>query len=260
MRQSTRGHWQRFWEQAGALSLDDVYDNDGRVVREIFARGDPAGLRILEVGAGTGRDAVVLARAGAYVVTVDYAVGSLALTVRAARLGEVALRPVGGDALALPFCDGSFDLVFHQGLLEHFRAPAQLLAENVRVLRPGGLLVVDVPQRWHYYTVAKHVLIAAGRWFAGWETQFSPRELENLLERQGLRIVHTYGDWMVPGLWYRGLRKLLLTKTGLRLPMHPDPVPPLSRLAAAARRRLLRRRWALYTTMTIGAVARKPGP
>jgi len=126
------------------------------------------------------------------------------------------------------------------------------------LLRPGGWLVVDVPQKWHYYTAAKQALIAAGRWFAGWETQYSPRELERLVAGQGFEVVRTYGDWMVPGLWYRGLRKILLTRLGVRLPMYPDPVPPLSRLAAAARARLKERRWALYTTMTIGVVARRP--
>lgn len=260
MRESTRAHWQRFWDQAESLTLAEVYDNDGRLLREIFAAGDPAGLTVLEVGAGTGRDAVALARAGAAVVTVDYAVGSLGLTAAAARGAAVALCPVGGDALRLPFRDGAFDLVFHQGLLEHFREPERLLSENVRVLRPGGLLVVDVPQRYHYYTVGKHLLIALGRWFAGWETEFSPRQLERLAAAQGLEIVRTYGDWMVPGLWYRALRKVLLTRLGMKLPMYPRPVPVLARLAEAVRGRLIRERWALYTTMTIGVVARKPLP
>lgn len=258
MRTTTRGHWQRFWEEADRLSLDDVYDNDGRLVRELFALGDPAGRRVLEVGAGTGRDAVALAGAGAEVWTLDYVPGSLALTLKAAAAAGVAVHPVGGDAFRKPFADDSFDLVFHQGLLEHFRNPVDMLREDLRVVKPGGHLVVDVPQTWHYYTVGKKILIAMDRWFAGWETQFTPGRLEALAREAGGEVVRTYGDWMVPGLWYRAVRKTLLARTGLRLPMHPDPVPPLGRALARWRDRNKDRRWALHTMMTIGVVVRKP--
>ena len=258
MRTSTKTHWQDFWDQAEAISLDDVYSNDGRIVREIMALGDPAGKRILEVGAGSGRDAVALSKAGAEVLTLDYVPGSLDLTRSVAASVGARVEPVGGDALSKPFADDTFDVVFHQGLLEHFRDPLPLLREDLRVLKPGGHLLVDVPQTFHYYTVGKKILIALDRWFAGWETQFTPGGLERAGRAAGGEIVSTYGDWMVPGLWYRALRKLLLTRTGIRLPMYPDPVPPLGRLAAAARRRLKTSRAAMHTMMTIGIVARKP--
>jgi ubiquinone/menaquinone biosynthesis C-methylase UbiE len=51
---------------------------------------------------------------------------------------------VEGDATALPFPDGSFDLVVTARTLHHVARPELVLAEAVRVLRPGGtLLVVD---------------------------------------------------------------------------------------------------------------------
>jgi len=242
------------------LDLDDVYGTDGRMVREItnIYQGDLSGRRVLEVGAGTGRDAVALAKAGAEVLTLDYVSGSLGLTAKAAAQNGVVVAPICGDGMGSPFADGTFDVVFHQGLLEHFPDPLPLLRDNIRILKPGGYVVIDVPQTFHYYTVGKALLIALDKWFAGWETQFTIAQLERLVVDEGMAVTRSYGDWMVPGLWYRALRKIVLTRSGRKLPMFPEPVPPLARLGEVWRRAFGRTRLSLYTTPTIGVVARKP--
>jgi len=260
VRVSTPEHWQKFWEEADTLELDDVYGTDGRLVREItgLLGNDLSGRRILEVGAGTGRDAVTLAKAGAEVLTLDYVPGSLGLTMKAANQTGVTVAPVCGDGTGSPFADGTFDVVFHQGLLEHFPDPLPLLRDNIRILKPGGHVVIDVPQTFHYYTLAKMMLIAIDKWFAGWETQFTIAELEKMATDEGLSITRSYGDWMVPGLWYRAVRKIIMTRTGKKLPMFPEPIPPLARLGEAWRGWFGRTRLSLYTTPTIGVIARKP--
>ena len=256
-RASTEEHWNRFWTERA--DIDAVYPTDGRVVEQIVAEGPVAGKRIMEVGAGSGRDSVRLAAAGATAVILDYSVPSLETARRVAEREGVRAHYVRADALRLPFRDGAFDVVFHQGLLEHFRDPAPLLRENVRVLAPGALLLVDVPQRFHLYTVAKHVLIAMGNWFAGWETEFSIGELERAMRGAGVRITSRYGAWMIPGLFYRGLR-LVLLKFGLaRLPLYPPPVPIVTPVSRALRRAWEQTPFAIHTYFVIGALGRKDG-
>jgi SAM-dependent methyltransferase len=253
-RVSEKKHWNEFW--ANSQNLSDVYGTDERITKNLGAVVDFEGSRILEVGAGTGRDAGEIASLGAVSVALDYSEESLNLMRRS--LGELGNRVeiICGDALGLPFASESFDAVYHQGLLEHFRDPAELLEENVRVLKKGGVLLVDVPQKYHYYTVLKHILMAFGRWFAGWETEFTVGELRRLVEDQGLEVIGFYGHNQSPPIWYRGLRRILL-KTGVRLPMYPRGPGGL----ADVRRKLgstVPDRIKLNTAMVIGCLARKP--
>jgi len=255
-RVSTLGHWESYWR--GHANLEQTYSTGGRLAREILHDGAVAGRRVLEVGAGSGRDTLALARAGAEAVVLDYAPTSLELVERQAREQGVTVHLVRADALAMPFREGAFDVVFHQGLLEHFRDPHPLLAENARVTARGGRVIVDVPQTFHPYTAMKQVLIALNAWFAGWETQFTPGALERLLRESGLTVKRTYGEWMVPGLWYRVLREVLKRAFRLTLPLEP-PAPYWWRAAwEGLRARASRARWALHTCHVIGTVAEKP--
>src|SRR6267378_1304627 len=157
-RVSTLDHWESYWR--GHADLDRTYSTGQRLAREILRDGAVAGRRVLEVGAGSGRDTLALARAGAIAVVLDYSPASLELVQRQAREQGIPVGLVRADALAMPFRDGAFDVVFHQGLLEHFRDPRPLVAENARVTVHGGRLIVDVPQTFHPYTAMKQVLIA----------------------------------------------------------------------------------------------------
>jgi ubiquinone/menaquinone biosynthesis C-methylase UbiE len=110
--------------------------------------------QVLDVATGTGRVPLLLASQpwfGGQVCGVDIAPAMLAQAhakVAAAGLGaRVALRE--GDASALPWPDGAFDLVTSLEALEFFPRPRRALAEMARVLRPGGALVVSkYPDLW----------------------------------------------------------------------------------------------------------------
>jgi SAM-dependent methyltransferase len=252
--ESTPGHWERYW--AEREEIDSVYSNEDRIQRQL--RELPiAGQWVMEVGAGSGRDSLELARRGARVLVLDYVRTSFHVIRKQAGALGLTVFSVCADARRMPFRNGSFDLVFHQGLMEHFRDPEALLRENVRVLRRGGHLLVDVPQKFHIYTVAKHVMILLGRWFAGWETEFTPAALERLVRATGLSVVRTYGEWMVPGFFYRSLRYALMRSGLARLPKYPRGAGPLRRLGEWQRDWLRRRRAGLYTCAMIGTLGRK---
>jgi ubiquinone/menaquinone biosynthesis C-methylase UbiE len=256
LRRSTKADWDNFWKSKN--DVHSVYSNADRVLRNLAAVTDLKGKYVLEVGAGTGRDSLGLVKLGAEVFLLDY-VGSSLVIVRAL-LKEEGLRAhlVQGDAFALPFPDLTFDVVFHQGLLEHFRAEEarKLLSENVRVLKRDGYLLVDVPQRYHIYTIIKHILILFGSWFAGWEREFSVRELERVVRDQGLTLLRTYGEWMYPSFFYRTVREVV-RKVGVKLPLTPQVGGVLTKSRKWIRERALQSRLALYTSISIGVIGRK---
>ncbi len=254
-RVSTPGHWHRYW--AEREEIDEVYSNEDRIGRQL-APLPLEGQWVMEVGAGSGRDSLELARRGSRVVVLDYVRSSFHVIRRQASASGLVVHPVCADGRRMPFRTGTFELVFHQGLLEHFRDPRPLLDENTRVLRKGGRLLVDVPQKFHVYTVAKHAMILIGRWFAGWETEYTPAALERLLGGCGLVVERTYGEWMVPGFFYRSLRYGLLRARMARLPKYPREVWPFGPLGRRCRDWLRQRRIGLYTCAMIGSLARKP--
>ena len=255
-KESRRENWETFWEEK--QEIQEVYSNADRIVRNLLRVTDLKGKKVLEIGAGTGRDSFPLLQHGAIVYQLDYAENSLRILKRAAREARLEGHILGGDTFRLPFHDESFDIVFHQGLLEHFRKPQAeaLLRENIRVVKRGGFLLVDVPQRYHVYTLVKHLLMALGKWFAGWERSFSHGELKSLFRSLGLVPVFSYGEWMFPSFFYRASREVC-KKAGFHLPLRPTLFEPLSRARATLRSALLETALPLHTGISIGVIGRK---
>ena len=126
----------------------------------LTVRFDRLGLReedlVLDAGAGFGRHAYEVARRGARIVALDYAMDEVVQTraTFGAMIEEKEIaedRFVGvlrGDATKLPFASGAFDRVITSEVLEHVQADVEAIAELVRVLRPGGTFACTVPSEW----------------------------------------------------------------------------------------------------------------
>jgi ubiquinone/menaquinone biosynthesis C-methylase UbiE len=252
--QHRREVWEQFWDQEKPIT--EVYSNSQRIVTQIQKLGPIAGKIIMEVGAGSGRDGLLLAQQGGRVIFLDYAENSLRTIQKIARIAGQPVTMVRGDAFRLPFKSASMDIVFHQGLLEHFTTPLGIVCENQRVLKIGGHAIADVPHRYHLYTVVKHVLIAMNKWFAGWETEYSRQQLERLFKDAGLEPAGFYGDWMRPSFFYRVVRETM-KKIGVRMPLYPKSIPLLHTLRKALAGWFSGTRLSQYTFMDIGVIGVK---
>ncbi|BCO35718.1 class I SAM-dependent methyltransferase [Mycobacterium heckeshornense] len=113
------------------------------------------GCAVIDVGCGAGRHSFEAYRRGASVIAFDQDAAELdnvSKVLRAmAETGEAppfaAAETVVGDALALPYSDGTFDCVIASEILEHVPADEVVIKELTRVLKVGGTMAVTVP-RW----------------------------------------------------------------------------------------------------------------
>ncbi len=203
--------WHEYWRshqgQIGSSAPDFLRQS------LVSACGNLRGKLALEAGSGTGGLCLALAGEGARVCALDIVPQCLK--------GAASLRwRVAGDLFRLPFPQASFDVVFNSGVMEHFEPPdlERGLAEMVRVLRPGGRLVVIVPSaRGRFYLQGKRRLEASGRWEYG--NEYPVATLKPYMTRLGL----TGGSEKLAGVrwqarfldgWRRALAATLLRPFG----------------------------------------------
>jgi SAM-dependent methyltransferase len=181
-------HQARNWAAWARTPRHDAYHQ----FRDAFF-GDivpPPGHATLEIGCGEGRVARDLRDRGHRVTAVDASPTLVELAREADPNGEYVLA----DAAALPFADGSFDLVVAHNSLMDFDDLEGSVAEAARVLKPGRRFAISIV----------HPLVDAGRWesrdpdarFVISGSYFDRRQLEDHYARGGLEI--TFHGWVHP--------------------------------------------------------------
>ena len=119
-----------------------------RIARHFWFRA-----HILEIGAGTGQQALELSRRGFVVKAID---------VASSEHGGSRVFPiVDYDGVSIPYPDSSFDFVFSSNVLEHVTNLTQMHAEIARVLKPEGRVIHVLPTAsWRFWTTLDVFLFA----------------------------------------------------------------------------------------------------
>lgn len=138
------------------------------------------GIKVLDIGGGTGKLACQFVKEGAEVTMVDKSQGMLNTAK-----GRCEMDWVEALAENLPFAAESFDLVVSVDALHHFQEREEALMEMVRVLKRNGSIAILDLERQYWFTR----LICLGERLIGEKSVFyNAFELEEIFREQGLEV------------------------------------------------------------------------
>lgn len=121
--------------------------------------GDIQNKKIIEVGSGSGRNSLELAKKGAYVTLLDYAKDVLNVTKYYFKQNKLNAEYVNASLFEMPFPDDTFGVVWNAGVMEHWVGSEQVnaLKEMIRICKKEGVVITLNPY-------AGSLLHKSGKW------------------------------------------------------------------------------------------------
>ena len=124
------------------------YEKEPHILKNLD-RIDFAGQRVFEIGLGQGADAEQIVRRDGIYSGADLTEESVKRVMMRFELRDLPFERIErASALALPFDDNSFDIVFSHGVLHHIPEIGTAQAEIARVLKPDGRLIAMLYAKW----------------------------------------------------------------------------------------------------------------
>jgi len=176
----------------------------------------------LDAGCGFGRHSLEFISRGAQVYSMDMDMDSLRKTrfsltemKKQIRNHEIRYFVHSGDALNLPFKDGSFDRIICSEVMEHVRDDDLACRELTRVLKKNGRIAITVPTIFseHVYDLLTYEYYTSP---GGHIRKYRPKELAAIMRRNGLEIYGVGFKHAYHTVWW-----MIRSVVGLHLSYHP---------------------------------------
>jgi len=180
----------KFWDE-----VDRRYENltEHRTITRILEKNGVRNADILDLGCGFGRLFDAYQPFGKQFVLLDYADNMLAHAKE--RLGHIPeITFVQGDARETPLANASVDVIVSIRTLHHLPDYQRFIAEIHRLLRPGGLVIFEIPNYRHWLNIARFLVGKQHNPFAkrvtsvGSFSNFHPQLIYDAVKQQGFVV------------------------------------------------------------------------
>lgn len=198
--------WDKHWKKQQGIEVENIIKNDPyfRLLKRLIGLQQNDGLRILEVGCGSGTRTLALLKdfEGKHfkAVFVDLSIPALSFTKRTSYKYKITADFILANGLRLPFPDEKFDIVWNEGVNEHFKDEERqkIFDEMARVCKKEGEVIVIVPNALNLpYRITKKVLEMRNTWEYGFEKPYTVFELKRRMSAAGITTNKTSGTQII---------------------------------------------------------------
>lgn len=209
------------WDKiAQSYKTTDILGADYRAYLKVILEcvGDPHGKTFCEVGCGSAMTSALLAKRGALITLVDNSSKSLGFAKN--HFEELGLNAAfcQQDALKMKFDDESFDVVWNGGVVEHFfdEGKIKLISEMWRIVKPGGILLFKVPNKFDFPFMAYKIWAEWRRtWPYGFEDDLTINRCKELAKHAGINNFKVFAYNPIVGWWFVRYGKRMTEMLGL---------------------------------------------
>lgn len=219
--------WDNLWQKT--TKQEDIYnlikeENSVRwqrieeIVKNRF--NNFKNLRVIEVGAGMGTNALLFAKRGAKVTILDYSKEAISISKEFFKKNSCKANFILTDALKLPKkLEGKYNIAMSFGLAEHFKDEKRykIIKSHFDLINKTGLVLVSVPNKFNLpYRIHKLAAELIGLWRFGEEYPFSRREFVKIGKSLGAKKISFIGDSFFKSFRFINPLLLLGKKRGMK--------------------------------------------